>query len=612
MRKTILLLEVTLLFSLAFAQGFSTTTTKIAGVRQVGETYEGITADLVVEVKEGSGRVFVETMPLTQIDTQASARLAKEVSCEILSRDCDSIDFFYIIHSDFPMVGGPSAGGAMTAATLAALLNKEMNPKVVMTGTINPDGSIGPVGGIFEKALAIIDPSVNASIFLIPRGEAITVTHEGEQVDIIDYAKKNWGLQVIEVDSVTDALKYLSGVEIIEQKYSSADIASSDYSAAMKEMSKALINESISVLSYAYSELDEFSFVKYESVITQIINSSNEILKEAENLFASAQYYSAASYAVRSLIFAHYARNLMKYYSASNGKAEARALLDNVSAEINALDQMINNGLKIDHVYDIESIAISIDRLMEAEKYLEEANKDYYNENFESCLYNLAFTSTRLETVKTWWFISSFFSSSYNLTFSASKIKPLAQSRIEQARSAVTYAETITSGGFLDEAVISLDSADEAYANENYVFALFEALHARASANLEMEVRGFANITTKISDKREYAVRAVVRAEEKGMLPFLALSYIEYAGTFENEDPAQALLFLSYAREFAGLGGDILYYLSEEAIIEKQKPLIIPFYLPSQTSIDIWTQFILIISGFMIGAGITIWRYKRK
>jgi hypothetical protein len=43
-------------------------------------------------------------------------------------------------------IDGPSAGGLFTASTLALLLGNSLQRDVTMTGTINPDGSIGPVG----------------------------------------------------------------------------------------------------------------------------------------------------------------------------------------------------------------------------------------------------------------------------------------------------------------------------------------------------------------------------------------------------------------------------------------------------------------------------------
>ncbi len=133
--------------------------TKVLGVKESDGRTEGISADLYVEVASGYGRIFVETMPLTEIDTQASARLAANVACDIVSNmedgpDCDGLDFFYVLRSDYTMVGGPSAGAAMAVATLAELLNKSLASNVMMTGTINPDGTVGAVGGRGESGIS--------------------------------------------------------------------------------------------------------------------------------------------------------------------------------------------------------------------------------------------------------------------------------------------------------------------------------------------------------------------------------------------------------------------------------------------------------------------------
>jgi hypothetical protein len=48
-------------------------------------------------------------------------------------------------------VDGPSAGALTTAAMLAAMTGARVRPEVTMTGTVNPDGTIGPVGGIPQK-----------------------------------------------------------------------------------------------------------------------------------------------------------------------------------------------------------------------------------------------------------------------------------------------------------------------------------------------------------------------------------------------------------------------------------------------------------------------------
>ncbi|GAF87332.1 unnamed protein product, partial [marine sediment metagenome] len=67
---------------------------------------EGKTADMHLEISSGKGRVFVETFPLTAIDTQISMRFAKEIVCDYIDLNCDKYDFFYTINADTTIIGG--------------------------------------------------------------------------------------------------------------------------------------------------------------------------------------------------------------------------------------------------------------------------------------------------------------------------------------------------------------------------------------------------------------------------------------------------------------------------------------------------------------------------
>ena len=51
-------------------------------------------------------------------------------------------------------IDGSSAGGVLTVAVLAALRHAPINPRVAMTGTVGPDGSIGSVDGVEAKVRA--------------------------------------------------------------------------------------------------------------------------------------------------------------------------------------------------------------------------------------------------------------------------------------------------------------------------------------------------------------------------------------------------------------------------------------------------------------------------
>jgi predicted S18 family serine protease len=59
-------------------------------------------------------------------------------------------DIIITIEAQEPIgiVDGPSAGAAITIAIVAAINNQILNNTIFITGTINPDGTIGMVGGL--------------------------------------------------------------------------------------------------------------------------------------------------------------------------------------------------------------------------------------------------------------------------------------------------------------------------------------------------------------------------------------------------------------------------------------------------------------------------------
>src|SRR3989344_5412029 len=143
---------------------------KLLAVQDDGKEYEGSDADLFLEIKEGSGRVFLETFPLTKFDTQISTRFAKDIACNHFKLPCEKYDFIFTIKAKSTIIGGPSAGAAIAALTTIAVLDLPYDQQTAITGTINSGGVVGPVGGIKEKLEAASRAGLNK--VLIPLGTA--------------------------------------------------------------------------------------------------------------------------------------------------------------------------------------------------------------------------------------------------------------------------------------------------------------------------------------------------------------------------------------------------------------------------------------------------------
>ena len=96
MWKKVIVILFILLLPTAFAKSGSM---KLLAVSNEDINPRGSLADLYLEIKPGSGRVFIDSFPLSKLDTQISTRFAKEVACNFLERDCSNYDFFYSVNT---------------------------------------------------------------------------------------------------------------------------------------------------------------------------------------------------------------------------------------------------------------------------------------------------------------------------------------------------------------------------------------------------------------------------------------------------------------------------------------------------------------------------------
>ena len=163
--------------------------------------YEGVVMTADVELRKGEGRILVNTIPKIGIDVQTSVVTAVKVAENLTGVSLGKTDVVLTIKAsqEVNVVDGPSAGAAITIALIAAIRGDKLNKTVYMTGTINNDESIGPVGGVAEKALAAA--SNGSKVFLVPEGQSrivIYVPHESHPfpgLTIIRYEKKLMNLQ---------------------------------------------------------------------------------------------------------------------------------------------------------------------------------------------------------------------------------------------------------------------------------------------------------------------------------------------------------------------------------------------------------------------------------
>jgi len=208
--------------SLSSASNFQGSNSVNLNVPAVDNQGNGVVTVLHVEARPGSGRTLVDINGiLFFVDTQNSIQTARLVAANLTHANLSNIDLIYTVETNASVIEGPSAGTALTVSTIAALEGKQLNNSVMVTGTINTDGTVGPVGGIPAKAKAAKD--IGAKIFLVPYGQGTQTTYTPvqncQQIGVITYCtteykatkvvvNKDLGIDVKEVQTIQDVLPY--------------------------------------------------------------------------------------------------------------------------------------------------------------------------------------------------------------------------------------------------------------------------------------------------------------------------------------------------------------------------------------------------------------------
>jgi len=206
----------------SFSQAGTEMSEATAFIPAVDQEGKGVTTLLSVQIVPGTRKALVDIEKLLfWTDTQNSIRVSRSVAENVTGEDLSYYDITYSISANASVIEGPSAGAAMTIATISALLRERIDRTVMITGTINHDGTIGPVGEILAKAVAAKERG--AETFLVPPGQSEQTVYENvercqgtgmsrvctiqrvpEKVSVSERA----GIDVIEVRDIGEAMPY--------------------------------------------------------------------------------------------------------------------------------------------------------------------------------------------------------------------------------------------------------------------------------------------------------------------------------------------------------------------------------------------------------------------
>ncbi len=510
----------------------------------------GALGNLTVEVEPGDGEVYFSADPLTQIDTQGAARTAALVASYVLGKDPLSYNFYYRLESNSMIIGGPSAGAAMTAATMAAMLGMDIRKDVLITGMINPDGTIGPVGGIPEKLEAAAKGG--AKIFLIPAGQRIVertvpkeekigpiviTTVEKKKVDLIDLGKK-LGVKVIEVATISDAVKYLLGLELKVPSPAEPKIPGKVKSILVKWVNHYL-NESESIRAYVRNNLTKLSYLA-KKVVKRVLSYSEDLSSKARNEMNQGEYYTASSSAFQSTYEAEYAKGLLEY--AVEGPKAVNDMISRVNSKVNTVGSKLN-ATKPNSFTSLEALIAAKTRYYMARDALDRgaqlaSRQAYLDSSDWGAIHWLAYAYWRAETAETWTWL---FGLSKGQGVPEARVKKVASVLLYESESVTSYALSLlqdigVSSDLLNEASNDLNKAEAAYSSGDIYGSLGLATSSLAKATASIHQWFSSDPVNAEKAIKSISYSSINDLLSKGIVPVLALSYAETGKIFEQEN----------------------------------------------------------------------------
>ncbi len=542
-------------------------------------TFVGVGMDMEVTVRNGTGGVFVDTRPLTQMDMQGSARLAAATASAIAGIDMGRYDFFVTTRAGSPVVGGPSAGAALTVAFTSLLLDVPLRDDVIMTGMVNPDGSVGPVGGILEKAHAAHD--AGADLFLIPPGQSIvqqviqetddsgwfpTVRQRVEEVNVTQYADDQWGMRVVEVGDVYEAFEHATDARI-ERPEPPAAADSEAFVALMGDASRAQHTTASDELAALRTRLEDSGLAGNDSrthgQLVALLDRAQEKLDAAGGAIDSGSPYTASSWVFQANIDLREVDYWLQTLAASDAGAALEALGETLSQGIDEASAAAASA-EPRTVSTLEATGAAQERVLEARGLLTRAQAAHSERRLADAIDQLAFAEERRRSVHWWLELADELDRRDGGADLDADPERLATEYAAVAQQAVAYAEVLlgqtgtteTQDRLLGAAQTGLQDVGLAADEGLWVGALYLAMEAQVAAHAALSLVGSeALLEDRLERQRDRALLAVQQTRAFGAEPFLAVSYLDFAESLRADQPVDALLMFGNAATIAATSG---------------------------------------------------------
>ena len=598
------ILFILLIIPLAIAPGNHPYHLTLLAVQETDNGFIGSPADLYLEIHEGTGRVFLDTYPATKVDTQISTRFAKEIACAHYNLDYEHYDFIYTIKSSSSIIGGPSAGAAISALTTIGMMDLSYDDKIAITGTINSGAIVGPVGGVKEKidaaqaaglkkvliaAGTVVEPSHHESIKTKETSEnknnTITIPYKDSNKNSSNNNHNNNSSNnpknstianntssqptAIPLPNSTDKIKLpsifnfssyvennltLKVVEVLSLDEVLTQLTGKNFTLQPVEISKNTQYDSI-MQNLQTTLCDRVNSLQGELVQKKIkINQSiqetvDQKQGQAMNASTQGQAYSSASFCFSNSITLR-----RELYKAENlSLKEIKLQRDQLLQQVNSLKQTVKEE-KIETISDLQTLMIVQERLHDVEEQEADLDAAIEKKDQNEAINILSYAQERFFSAMSW---KTFFNmEGKKYTVDTDLLNKACTQKIAEAEELYQYTSLFLPPGQLDQLEEKLNQARGAQARSEQALCLIIASQVKGDANAVLNSFGRTEDTvTELFQSKQHAAQYIIAQNSANdIFPILGYSYYEYAQAFSQQEPFTGLLYLEYSLEMSDLG----------------------------------------------------------
>ena len=342
------LLMVLFAFALSYSSAALVGIASIRAPAVVLSNNTGSLTNFTLTITNGTGNVMVTGPQIVGASTLQSAQTAAKYASNYTNNNFSKYNFNYSITNAGSNVSGPSAGAAMTILAISAFSHRQLRNDFTMTGTISPNGAIGPIGGVYDK----VNASHNAGMKLV----LVPAVPGSSQEDELYYlVQTNFQIPLVQVANVSQAAYFAFNPQINGTANETGYSFYNNYDVASLPESSINCTGScnytlFSKLLNATYNLDrgEINNLSSDPRFLNVTIQLNDALNQSIAIGSKNYLYTSADLAFLNYVSAYF------FNGYSTNRPDALDKLDNIQSFCNSLSPPLLTTTNYDYVISAE------------------------------------------------------------------------------------------------------------------------------------------------------------------------------------------------------------------------------------------------------------------